>query len=75
MELYVWVSLGWLLYFVGRWIYRAYLSPLAKFPGPKLAAATRLYEGYYDIVLRGQFKAQVDKLHEQYGVFELCAYH
>jgi len=39
----------WLLYRVGLVFYRLYLDPLSKFPGPKLAAATSLYEMYYDV--------------------------
>lgn len=48
-------------------IYRLYFSPLAKFPGPKLAAATRWYEFYYDVVLRNRFSWQIQKLHDRYG--------
>lgn len=48
-------------------IYRLYISPLAKFPGPKLAAATRWYEFYYDVVQRNRFSWQIQKMHDQYG--------
>ena len=48
-------------------IYRLYFSPLAKFPGPKLAAATRWYEFYYDVVQRNRFSWQIQKMHDQYG--------
>ena len=44
------------LYLIGLAVYRLYFSPIAKFPGPKLAALTRWYEFYYEVVLRGQFR-------------------
>ncbi len=56
------------LYLVGLVIYRLYLSPIAKFPGPKLAAATYLYEGYYDVVKRGKYTFKIRDLHSEYGV-------
>ena len=46
---------AWTLYFAVLVLYRILLSPIAKFPGPKLAAATYLYEGYYDVVKRGKY--------------------
>jgi hypothetical protein len=58
-----------LLYSVVVVIYRLFLSPLSKFPGPKLAAATLLYEAYYDVILGGQYTFKIKELHEQYGQF------
>ncbi|KAK2043964.1 cytochrome P450 [Colletotrichum somersetense] len=49
--------------------YRLYLSPLAKFPGPKLAAATHWFKAYYDLVAEGgggQFTWQVKQIHKKY---------
>jgi hypothetical protein len=48
-------------------IQRLFLSPIAKFPGPKLAALTRWYEFYYEVVLRGQFTFHISELHKKYG--------
>lgn len=55
------------IYLLGLVIYRLYLSPLAKFPGPKLAACSKWYEFYYDVVLRGQFTFQIQRMHQKYG--------
>lgn len=48
-------------------VYRLFFHPLAKFPGPRLAAVTTWYEGYYDIVHQGKYIWQVEKMHKQYG--------
>ncbi|KAI5864077.1 cytochrome P450 [Durotheca rogersii] len=54
---------------VGLVVYRLRFSPVAKFPGPRLAAATHWYEAYFDLVSRGggQWTFQIKRLHEEYG--------
>ncbi|KAJ6030653.1 uncharacterized protein N7446_000284 [Penicillium canescens] len=47
--------------------YRLVLSPLARFPGPRLAAATRLYETYFQILKGGTFSWHIETLHQHYG--------
>jgi hypothetical protein len=54
-------------YKVANVIYRLYFSPLAGFPGPRLAAATSLYEFYFDVLQGGQFMFHLDHLHAKYG--------
>ena len=61
------VAAAFILYSLALLFYRLYLSPLSRFPGPKLAAATKWYEFYYDAVLRGQYTFQIQRLHKQYG--------
>ncbi|KAH6721507.1 cytochrome P450 family protein [Leptodontidium sp. MPI-SDFR-AT-0119] len=46
---------------------RLVLSPLAAFPGPKLAALTNWYEFYYDVILQGKFTSKIQELHKKYG--------
>ncbi|KAI1735290.1 putative cytochrome P450 [Xylaria scruposa] len=50
-------------------LYRVYLHPLAKFPGPKLAAATGWYETYIDLFQwpRRSFVDEIARLHRIYG--------
>ncbi|KAF2182877.1 cytochrome P450 [Zopfia rhizophila CBS 207.26] len=55
------------IYTIYTLYYRLYLSPIAIFPGPKLAAATFWYEFYYDIVLGGKYIWKIRDLHRQYG--------
>lgn len=50
-----------------KYIYRLYFHPLAKFPGPKLAAISHLYEGYYDVVKEGRYIFEIEKMHKKYG--------
>ncbi|CAG8020504.1 unnamed protein product [Penicillium nalgiovense] len=50
-----------------RTVYHLYFHPLSKFPGPKLAAATFLYEFYYDVVKSGMYIWEIERMHEKYG--------
>lgn len=59
--------LSYLVYLLGLVVYRLYFSPLAHFPGSKLAAATGWYETYLDVFKGGQFIFQLEKWHQQYG--------
>jgi hypothetical protein len=54
-------------YVVANTVYQCYFSPLAKFPGPKLAAVTRLYEVYYDVFKWGRYTFEIKEMHKQYG--------
>ncbi|KAL9622226.1 MAG: hypothetical protein Q9160_003409 [Pyrenula sp. 1 TL-2023] len=47
--------------------YRLFLDPLVRFPGPKLAAISRWYEAYYDVVLGGQYTTKIAEVHGIYG--------
>lgn len=55
------------VYFITLAAYRLLFHPLAKFPGPKLAAVTRLYEAYFDVLKNGQYTFKIAELHEKYG--------
>ncbi|RYP45735.1 hypothetical protein DL768_007976 [Monosporascus sp. mg162] len=55
------------IYFASLVIYRLFLHPLARFPGPRLAAISRWYEAYYDVVKNGQYTFKIAELHKKYG--------
>ena len=50
-----------------RMLYRLTLHPLARFPGPKLAASTNMVMAYHDLWVGGNFVKTVPALHDKYG--------
>lgn len=61
---------------IGFWVgYRIVLAlynispfhPLSRFPGPKIAAASYIYEAYYDWLLVGRYGHEIRRMHERYG--------
>lgn len=57
-----------LLYWISVVIYRLFFHPLARFPGSKLAAATKWYEFHYDIIKgQGLYAEEIRKMHKVYG--------
>lgn len=58
---------AFLVYGLGLAIYRLCFSPIAGFPGPKLAALPLWYEFYYDVVRGGRYWAKINELHDRYG--------
>jgi hypothetical protein len=60
------------VYGFGIAVYRLYFSPLAPFPGPKLAAVTGWYETYFEIVKNGggHFTFEIMRMHENYGKYK-----
>ncbi|KAL2859546.1 cytochrome P450 [Aspergillus pseudodeflectus] len=61
------VAAIYVVYLAGLVFYRLYFSPLAKFPGPRIAAVTGYYELYYDVIHKGQYIFQIEKMHDKYG--------
>lgn len=57
----------WFAYLLVLAVYRVFVSPLAKFPGPKLAALSKWYEFYFEVVKNGQFSFHIQDLHKRYG--------
>ena len=60
-----------LVYIITLAIYRLYITPLAKFPGPWLAALTLWYEFYHDVILRGRYTWKISEMHRTYGMRQI----
>jgi hypothetical protein len=48
-------------------IYNVYFHPLAKFPGPPLAATTTYWKAYVECIADRSFCHELVELHAQYG--------
>ncbi|KAL2859085.1 cytochrome P450 [Aspergillus pseudodeflectus] len=59
--------LSFAAFYLTKTIYRLYFHPLARFPGPRLTAATSLNEIYHDVFRGGKFLWEIEKMHEKYG--------
>jgi hypothetical protein len=73
-------TLAYFITAIGVWlisvvVYRRFFHPLAKIPGPFLAAVTHFYIVKFNLFSgRSQFYLQVERLHQQYGKFdETCS--
>lgn len=60
-------ALTFVLYRLLKVVYNLQSNPLARFPGPRLAAASHLYEFYWSIVRDGEFTWQIERIHKRYG--------
>ena len=61
------------IYSLVKYIYRITFHPLAAFPGPKLAALTKLYAASYDLHPKRSFCKDFAALHDKYGLND-CPY-
>ena len=61
------VAASFILYVILLYTYRLTLHPLAKYPGPRLAAVSFWYEFYYDFFHRGNYIFRIRDMHARYG--------
>lgn len=48
-------------------IYNYYLHPLARYPGPKLAAITEWYRTFQEVILQKSWSDLLFQIHKTYG--------
>ena len=66
MGVYYALAVAFVLWRVVKVIYNLYFHPLAKFPGPKFAAATHLFEFYWSIIRDGELIWEIERIHKTY---------
>ncbi|EKM54139.1 uncharacterized protein PHACADRAFT_145790 [Phanerochaete carnosa HHB-10118-sp] len=58
---------SWVLYSAVKAVYNLYFHPLARFPGPKLAAASDWWQAYIEVFKAESLSKKLVKLHEEFG--------
>lgn len=48
---------------------RLFFHPLSRFPGPRLAALTYYYQGYFEVLRDGGLVEHLETLHAIYGTY------
>ncbi|OTB01337.1 hypothetical protein M426DRAFT_14643 [Hypoxylon sp. CI-4A] len=66
LQAYGFLALLLAFFLLLKTLYRLFLSPLSKFPGPKFAASTKLYESYH-AVMKNDWLSNLKSLHDVYG--------
>jgi hypothetical protein len=61
------VLLGAFCLILYRIVYNIYLHPLSHIPGSKIATCSFLFEFYHDVVRRGMYMWEIEKMHQKYG--------
>ena len=69
-----WLLIAFLALYVLKCLYRLTIHPLAQFPGPTLAAITRLYGGFYDLRSETSYLKKMPELHKKYGNYQCHSY-
>ncbi|KAJ5499101.1 Cytochrome P450 [Penicillium expansum] len=61
------LSCVFLIYIVVKAIVRLYFHPLSDIPGPRLAAVSRWYDFYYNVIHDGTYSGQWLQMHKKYN--------
>lgn len=59
---------AWFLQSSAKGLFNAFYHPLAKFPGPKVAASTAWYKTYQELYLGRSWIDVLQELHGKYGI-------